>query len=136
VAVKLCHEAGLTLRTVSCQRAQFDIELSLAQLAGFHPDVVIGWRLGHRFCKALAALNLCRQPLDYLEIGEQVGHWIIRRPNDCPAYDSWTGAEVTKNAVEFCSGTRRQGRLREQRGTQISRLLTKPRCRVHRGVLP
>jgi alcohol dehydrogenase class IV len=103
--IKLCHEAGLTLRTVSCQREPSlpDIELSLAQLAGFHPDVVIALGGGSviDFGKALAALIPCAgQPLDYLEIvgaGRPLDHPPI--PMIALPTTAGTGAEVTKNAV-------------------------------------
>ena len=103
--IKMCHETGLTLRTESCQQEPSlpDIELSLAQLAGFRPDVVIALGGGSviDFGKALAALIPCAgQPLDYLEI---VG---AGRPLDQPPIPmialpttAGTGAEVTKNAV-------------------------------------
>ncbi|WP_085311593.1 iron-containing alcohol dehydrogenase [Planktotalea arctica] len=103
--VKLCHEAGLTLRTVSCQQEPSlpDIELSLAQLAGFRPDVVIALGGGSviDFGKALAGLLPCAgQPLDYLEIvgaGRPLDHPPI--PMIALPTTAGTGAEVTKNAV-------------------------------------
>ncbi len=103
--VTLCNDAGLSIKTISCQSEPSlpDIERALAGLQGFRPAVVIGLGGGSviDLAKALAALLPCTGPaLSYLEI---VGDG---RPLDATPIPmialpttAGTGAEVTKNAV-------------------------------------
>jgi alcohol dehydrogenase class IV len=103
--IKSCQNAGLTTKTISCQSEPSlpDIELALAQLEGFHPNVVIALGGGSviDFAKALAALMRCSgRPLDYLEIvggGKPIDHPPI--PMIALPTTAGTGSEVTKNAV-------------------------------------
>lgn len=103
--IKSCQNAGLTTKTISCQSEPSlpDIELALAQLDGFHPNVVIALGGGSviDFAKALAALMRCSgRPLDYLEIvggGKPIDHPPI--PMIALPTTAGTGSEVTKNAV-------------------------------------
>lgn len=103
--VTLCNNAGLSVKTISCQNEPSlpDIERALAGLQGFRPAVVIGLGGGSviDMAKALAALIPSTGPaLSYLEV---VGDG---RPLDAPPIPmialpttAGTGAEVTKNAV-------------------------------------
>ena len=103
--VASCKEAGLSIKTISCQNEPSlpDLQAALVAFDGFRPAVVIALGGGSAidFAKALAALIPCSGPAEsYLEV---VGDG---RPLEYPPVPmialpttAGTGAEVTKNAV-------------------------------------
>jgi alcohol dehydrogenase class IV len=103
--VNACPDAGMTVRTLGCQNEPSlpDIQLALAQIKGFNPDVVIALGGGAviDFGKALAALIPCASPpQEYLEVvgtGRALDHTPL--PLIALPTTAGTGAEVTKNAV-------------------------------------
>jgi alcohol dehydrogenase class IV len=103
--VNACTDAGMTVRTLGCQNEPSlpDIQLALAQIKGFDPDVVIALGGGAviDFGKALAALIPCASPpQEYLEVvgtGRPLDHAPL--PLIALPTTAGTGAEVTKNAV-------------------------------------
>ncbi|MFT5065921.1 MAG: alcohol dehydrogenase class IV, partial [Reinekea sp.] len=103
--VTLCNDAGLSIKTISCQNEPSlpDIERALAGLQGFRPAVVIGTGGGSviDLAKALAALIPCTGPAQsYLEVVGD-GRRLDAPPIPMIALPTTagTGAEVTKNAV-------------------------------------
>lgn len=103
--VTLCHDAGLSLQTLSCKNEPSlpDIQQALDQCRDVRPDVVIALGGGSviDFGKALSALIPCNGPaVSYLEIvgdGRALDHAPI--PMIALPTTAGTGAEVTKNAV-------------------------------------
>jgi alcohol dehydrogenase class IV len=103
--VKACTDAGMTVRSLGCQNEPSlpDVQLALAQIKGFNPDVVIALGGGAviDFGKALAALIPCASPpQEYLEVvgtGRPLDHAPL--PLIALPTTAGTGAEVTKNAV-------------------------------------
>ncbi|MFT6089114.1 iron-containing alcohol dehydrogenase [Sulfitobacter sp.] len=103
--VNACTDAGMTVHTLGCQNEPSlpDIQLALAQIKGFNPDVVIALGGGAviDFGKALAALIPCASPpQEYLEVvgtGRALDHAPL--PLIALPTTAGTGAEVTKNAV-------------------------------------
>jgi alcohol dehydrogenase class IV len=103
--VKACTDTGMNLRSLRCQNEPSlpDVQLALAQLKGFNPDVVMALGGGAviDFAKALAALIPCTSPpQEYLEVvgtGRPLDHAPL--PLIALPTTAGTGAEVTKNAV-------------------------------------
>jgi alcohol dehydrogenase class IV len=103
--VSACTDTGMTVRSLGCQNEPSlpDVQLALAQLKGFNPDVVIALGGGAviDFAKALAALIPCASPpQEYLEVvgtGRPLDHAPL--PLIALPTTAGTGAEVTKNAV-------------------------------------
>lgn len=119
--VKACEDAGLAIKTISCQNEPSlpDIERALNTLKGFRPAVVIALGGGSviDFAKAVAALIPCSGPANsYLEAvgdGRALEHAPI--PMIALPTTAGTGAEVTKNAVILVPDRRLKVSLRDIR---------------------